>query len=360
MIFDIHEDDVYWCAADCGWVTGHSYIVYGPLANHTTGVLYEGAPGLARQGPLVVDHREVPRHDPLHGADRDPLVHALGDGAPRQARPVVAAAAGLGRRADQPRGVGLVLEGHRRRAVPGGRHVVADRDRRDHDHAAAGVDHAEAGLRDVPVPGIEADVVDERGGSVGLGAGGFLVLRHPWPAIARTIWGDPDRYVETYFSKYGPETYVAGDGARRDDEGYYWLLGRIDDVMNVAGHRLSTFEIESALVDDERVAEAAVVSKPHEIKGEGIVAFVTLKAGIEGDAAVLSSLRDHVSSVIGPIAKPDEIIFTPDLPKTRSGKIMRRLLRDVARGNNLGDVTTLANAEIVEQIRDQAASSGEE
>ena len=211
-----------------------------------------------------------------------------------------------------------------------------------------------------PFPGIEADVVDERGGSVGLGAGGFLVLRHPWPAIARTIWGDPDRYVETYFSKYGPETYVAGDGARRDDEGYYWLLGRIDDVMNVAGHRLSTFEIESALVDDERVAEAAVVSKPHEIKGEGIVAFVTLKAGIEGDAAVLSSLRDHVSSVIGPIAKPDEIIFTPDLPKTRSGKIMRRLLRDVARGNNLGDVTTLANAEIVEQIRDQAATSGEE
>jgi acetyl-CoA synthetase len=211
-----------------------------------------------------------------------------------------------------------------------------------------------------PFPGIEADVVDERGGSVGLGAGGFLVLRHPWPAIARTIWGDPDRYVETYFSKYGPETYVAGDGARRDDEGCYWLLGRIDDVMNVAGHRLSTFEIESALVDDERVAEAAVVSKPHEIKGEGVVAFVTLKAGIEGNAEVLSSLRDHVATVIGPIAKPDEIIFTPDLPKTRSGKIMRRLLRDVARGNTLGDVTTLANAEIVEQIRDQSATSGEE
>jgi acetyl-CoA synthetase len=216
------------------------------------------------------------------------------------------------------------------------------------------------GSATLPFPGIEADVVDERGASVGLGAGGFLVLRHPWPSIARTIWGDPDRYVETYFSKYGPETYVAGDGARRDDDGYFWLLGRIDDVMNVAGHRLSTFEIESALVDDERVAEAAVVSKPHDIKGEGIVAFVTLKAGIEGDQDVLSSLRDHVAGVIGPIAKPDEIIFTPDLPKTRSGKIMRRLLRDVARGNTLGDVTTLANAEIVEQIREQAAAGGEE
>jgi acetyl-CoA synthetase len=202
--------------------------------------------------------------------------------------------------------------------------------------------------------------VDEAGNSVPLGGGGFLVLRHPWPAIARTIWGDPDRYVETYFGKYGPTTYVAGDGARRDEDGYFWLLGRIDDVMNVAGHRLSTFEIESALVDDERVAEAAVVSKPHEIKGEGIVAFVTLKAGYEGNDETLAELRDHVSQVIGPIAKPDEIIFTPDLPKTRSGKIMRRLLRDVARGNTLGDVTTLANAEIVEQIREQASTASEE
>jgi acetyl-CoA synthetase len=165
--------------------------------------------------------------------------------------------------------------------------------------------------------------------------------------------------VQTYFSQYGPDVYVAGDGARRDEDGSFWLLGRIDDVMNVAGHRLSTFEIESALVDDDKVAEAAVVSKPHDIKGEGIVAFVTLKGGYEGDGEMLAELREHVSKVIGPIAKPDEIIFTPDLPKTRSGKIMRRLLRDVARGNTLGDVTTLANAEIVEQIRDQA-TAGEE
>ncbi len=214
-----------------------------------------------------------------------------------------------------------------------------------------GITTLKPGSATIPFPGIAADVVDEAGASVPLG-GGYLVLTHPWPAIARTIWGDPDRYVETYFGRFGPDVYVAGDGARRDEDGFFWLLGRIDDVMNVAGHRLSTFEIESALVDDPKVAEAAVVSRPDELKGEGIVAFVTLKSGFEGDAAMLAELREHVAKVIGPIAKPDNIIFTPDLPKTRSGKIMRRLLRDVARGNRLGDVTTLANAEIVEQIHD--------
>jgi acetyl-CoA synthetase len=213
------------------------------------------------------------------------------------------------------------------------------------------------GSATIPFPGIVADVVDEPGATVPLGGGGYLVLTRPWPAIARTIWGDPDRYVRTYFAKYGPEVYVAGDGARRDEDGSFWLLGRIDDVMNVAGHRLSTFEIESALVDDPKVAEAAVVSRPDDLKGEGIVAFVTLKTGYEGDAVMLGELRDHVAKVIGPIAKPDDIIFTPDLPKTRSGKIMRRLLRDVARGNTLGDVTTLANAEIVEQIHTMVESA---
>jgi acetyl-CoA synthetase len=205
-----------------------------------------------------------------------------------------------------------------------------------------------------PFPGIEADVVDEKGESVPLGGGGYLVLRHPWPAISRTIYGDPDRYVETYFGRFGHEVYVAGDGARRDEDGAFWLMGRVDDVMNVAGHRLSTFEIESALVDNQKVAEAAVVSRPDELKGEGIVAFVTLKGDVVGDDSTVKELRDHVAKMIGPIAKPDNIIFTPDLPKTRSGKIMRRLLRDVARGNVLGDVTTLANAEIVDGIREQA------
>ena len=189
-----------------------------------------------------------------------------------------------------------------------------------------------------------------------LGGGGYLVLTHPWPAIARTIWGDPDRYVSTYFSKYGPEVYVAGDGVKRDEEGYYWLLGRIDDVMNVAGHRLSTYEIESALVDDPKVAEAAVVSRPDDLVGEAIVAFVTLKSEYVGDDAMAEELRDHVAQMIGKIARPHGIIFTTDLPKTRSGKIMRRLLRDVASGRPLGDVTTLANAEIVEQINDMVVS----
>jgi acetyl-CoA synthetase len=360
MIFDIHDDDVYWCAADCGWVTGHSYIVYGPLANHTTGVLYEGAP----------DWPDKDRWWSIIEKYRVSILYT----APTAIRAFMRWGTELPAKHDMSslRLLGSVGEPINPEAwvwywkvIGGERCPVVDTWWQTETGAIMitplpGLTTLKPGSATLPFPGIEADVVDERGASVGLGEGGFLVLRHPWPSIARTIWGDPDRYVETYFSKYGPETYVAGDGARRDDDGYFWLLGRIDDVMNVAGHRLSTFEIESALVDDERVAEAAVVSKPHDIKGEGIVAFVTVKAGIEGDQDVLSSLRDHVASVIGPIAKPDEIIFTPDLPKTRSGKIMRRLLRDVARGNTLGDVTTLANAEIVEQIREQADAGGEE
>jgi acetyl-CoA synthetase len=220
-----------------------------------------------------------------------------------------------------------------------------------------GITTLKPGSATIPFPGIAADVVDETGASVPLGGGGYLVLTHPWPGIARTIWGDPDRYVETYFGRFGPDVYVAGDGARRDEDGYLWLLGRIDDVMNVAGHRLSTFEIESALVDDPKVAEAAVVSRPDDLKGEGIVAFVTLKTGFEGDAAMLTELREHVAKVIGPIAKPDNIIFTPDLPKTRSGKIMRRLLRDVAEDREVGDVTTLADSTVMDLISDNLKDS---
>jgi acetyl-CoA synthetase len=360
MIFDIHDDDVYWCAADCGWVTGHSYIVYGPLSNHTTGVLYEGAP----------DWPDKDRWWSIIEKYRVSILYT----APTAIRAFMRWGTELPAKHDLSslRLLGSVGEPINPEAwvwywkvIGGERCPVVDTWWQTETGAIMitplpGLTTLKPGSATLPFPGIEADVVNEQGVSVGLGAGGFLVLRHPWPSVARTIWGDPDRYVETYFSKYGPETYVAGDGARRDDDGFFWLLGRIDDVMNVAGHRLSTFEIESALVDDDRVAEAAVVSKPHDIKGEGIVAFVTMKGGIEGDEAALQSLRDHVATVIGPIAKPDEIIFTPDLPKTRSGKIMRRLLRDVARGNTLGDVTTLANAEIVEQIREQAATGVEE
>ncbi|HEX9298660.1 MAG TPA: acetate--CoA ligase [Actinomycetota bacterium] len=351
MIFDIHEDDVFWCAADCGWVTGHSYIVYGPLANHTTGVMYEGAPDWPdkdRWWSIIQKHRVSILYTAptairafMRWGTEYPGKHDL----------------------SSLRLLGSVGEPINPEAwvwywtvVGGERCPVVDTWWQTETGAILisplpGITTLKPGSATIPFPGIAADVVDEAGASVPLG-GGYLVLTHPWPAIARTIWGDPDRYVETYFGRFGPDVYVAGDGARRDEDGFFWLLGRIDDVMNVAGHRLSTFEIESALVDDPKVAEAAVVSRPDELKGEGIVAFVTLKSGFEGDAAMLAELREHVAKVIGPIAKPDNIIFTPDLPKTRSGKIMRRLLRDVARGNSLGDVTTLANAEIVEQIHD--------
>ena len=357
MVFDIHEDDVYWCAADCGWVTGHSYIVYGPLANHTTGVMYEGAPDWPdkdRWWDIVERHRvsilytapTAVRAFMRWGVDH-PAKHDL----------------------SSLRLLGSVGEPINPEAwiwywkvIGGERCPVVDTWWQTETGAILitplpGITALKPGSATLPFPGIDADVVDEKGESVGFGGGGYLVLRHPWPSIARTIWGDPDRYVETYFGRYGPEVYVAGDGARLDEEGYFWLLGRIDDVMNIAGHRLSTFEVESALVDDDKVAEAAVVSRPHDVKGEAIVAFVTLKSGFEGDEAMLQELREHVAKVIGPIAKPDHIIFTPDLPKTRSGKIMRRLLRDVARGNTLGDVTTLANAEIVDSIREQAATA---
>ena len=361
LVFDIHEDDVYWCAADIGWVTGHSYIVYGPLANHTTGIIYEGAPDWPEQDRLW----EIAER---YGAT---ILYT----APTAIRSFMRWGTEFPERHDLSslRLLGSVGEPINPEAwiwywtyIGGGRCPIVDTWWQTETGAILitplpGVTPLKPGSATNPFPGIQADVVDESGASVPPGGGGYLVLRRPWPAIARTIYGDPDRYVETYFGRYGPETYVAGDGARRDEDGYLWLLGRIDDVMNVAGHRLSTYEIESALVDDQKVAEAAVVSRPHDIKGEGIVAFVTLKGGVQGDETMLQELREHVSKMIGPIAKPDAIIFTADLPKTRSGKIMRRLLRDVARGNALGDVTTLANAEIVEQIREMASSAaGEE
>jgi acetyl-CoA synthetase len=221
-----------------------------------------------------------------------------------------------------------------------------------------GITSLKPGSATVPFPGIQAAVVDEKGDPVPPGGGGYLVLTHPWPAMLRTIWGDPDRYVQNYFEKFGPTIYLAGDGAKRDEDGYFWLLGRIDDVMNVAGHRLSTYEIESALVDNTKVAEAAVVSRPDDVVGEAIVAFVTLKSGYEGNDAIAAELREHVAGKIGKIARPHGLIFTGDLPKTRSGKIMRRLLRDVARGRPLGDVTTLANAEVVEQIHTMVEAGG--
>ncbi|MEX0832326.1 MAG: acetate--CoA ligase [Actinomycetota bacterium] len=355
MIFDIHDDDIYWCAADIGWVTGHSYIVYGPLANHTTSIIYEGAPDTPGKDRLW-DIAERYKATILYTA-------------PTAIRSFMKWGTEFPEKHDLSslRLLGSVGEPINPEAwvwywkyIGTERCPIVDTWWQTETGQILitplpGITKLKPGSATFPFPGVEADVFDEQGNSVPLGGGGYLVLKRPWPAMFRTIYGDPDRYLQNYFSMYGDRIYLAGDGAKRDEEGYYWLLGRIDDVMNVAGHRISTYEIESALVDDPKVAEAAVVSRPDETIGEAIVAFVTLKTGFEGTEEVSAELREHVAKMIGKIARPHGIIFTDDLPKTRSGKIMRRLLRDVARGRQLGDVTTLANAEVVEQIREMAA-----
>ncbi len=355
-IFDIHEDDVYWCAADIGWVTGHSYIVYGPLANHTTGIIYEGAPDWPDKDRLwsIAEKRKAtilytaptairafmrwgPEYPQKHDLSSLRLLGTVGEPINPEAWVWYWKYIGTERcpivDTWWQTETGMIL------ITP-----------------LPGITSLKPGSATTPFPGIDADVYDEQGQSVPAGRGGYLVLKRPWPGIFRTIYKDPDRYVETYFSRYDERTYLAGDGAKRDEDGYFWLLGRIDDVMNVAGHRISTYEVESALVDNRKVAEAAVVAKSDPEVGQAIVAFVTLKSGFVGDESVAAELREHVAKVIGKIARPHSLIFTEDLPKTRSGKIMRRLLRDVAEGRQLGDVTTLANAEIVEQIRDLSAT----
>jgi acetyl-CoA synthetase len=358
MIFDIRDDDIYWCAADIGWVTGHSYIVYGPLANHTTSILYEGAPdwpGKDRLWEIVERYKATILYTAptairafMRWGTKFPEGHDM----------------------SSLRLLGSVGEPINPEAwiwywkfIGGERCPVVDTWwQTETGHILItplpGITTLKPGSAAKPFPGIEAGVYDEAGNPVPLGSGGYVVLTRPWPGMMRTIYGDPDRYVSTYFGRYGDRVYLAGDGARRDAEGDYWFMGRIDDVMNVAGHRLSTYEIESALVDDQKVAEAAVVSRPDQSVGEAIVAFVTLKSGYTGDDTMAAELREHVAQMIGKIARPHSIVFTDELPKTRSGKIMRRLLRDVARGQELGDVTTLANAEVVEQIR--GMSDGQE
>ena len=281
-VFDLKEDDVYWCTADIGWVTGHSYVVYGPLANGATVLMYEGAPDWPAERSLLAADRALRRHHLLYGADGDPRVHALGHRVAGETRPRHAAPARIGRRADQPRGVDLVPREHRPRALPDRGYLVADRDRRDHDHAAARRSPApKPGSATLPFPGIVAEIRDGQGKTVETG-GGLLTLTQPWPAMLRGIYGDRERFVQQYWSRWTDGTYFTGDGARRDDDGFYWMLGRVDDVLNVAGHRLGTMEVESALVDHPKVAEAAVVGRPHEIKGQAIAAFVTVKEGVDG------------------------------------------------------------------------------
>ena len=356
MVFDVKPDDVYWCAADIGWVTGHSYIVYGPLANATTGILYEGSPDVPawdRWWKIIEDYRvtilycaptairafmkQGERYPAQHDLSSLRLLGSVGEPINPEAW--------------------LWYQEH----IGGGKAPIVDTWWQTETGMILitplpGVTTTKPGSATFPFPGVDADVIDGSGKSVPPGGGGYLVLKRPWPAMLRGIYGDPERYRETYWSRF-PGMYFAGDGAKRDSDGYLWLLGRVDDVMNVSGHRISTIEVESALVDHKSVAEAAVVGKNDPITGQAIFAFVILRGGQDGSEALGKELREHVAKVIGPIAKPKFLLFTPDLPKTRSGKIMRRLLRDIAEGRPLGDTTTLADAAVVETIRDHSGKA---
>ncbi len=356
-VFDLHpERDVYWCAADIGWVTGHSYIVYGPLANGATSVMYEGTPDhpgrdrwwsiVERYGVTILYTAPTAIRTFMKWGTAHPESHDL----------------------TSLRVLGSVGEPINPEAwmwyathIGGGRCPVVDTWWQTETGGIMiaplpGITATKPGSATFPLPGIAAEVVDESGEPVGKG-GGYLTLTRPWPAMLRGIYGDPERYRQTYWSRFDGR-YFAGDGAKVDEDGYFWLLGRVDDVMNVSGHRISTTEVESALVDHPAVAEAAVVGADDPTTGQAIVAFVTLKADAGGDPDRRGEeLRAHVAGKIGPIARPRTVVFTDELPKTRSGKIMRRLLRDVAEGRVLGDTTTLADPSVVEEIRRLAATS---
>jgi acetyl-CoA synthetase len=353
-VFDLRESDVFWCTADIGWVTGHSYVVYGPLANGATCVMYEGAPDwperdrfweiCERHGVTVFYTAPTAIRAFMKWGDEHPAKHDL----------------------SRLRLLGSVGEpinpeawmwyhehiGHQRCPIVDtwwqtetGAIVISP---------LPGVTETKPGSATRPLPGFFAALLDSKAKPIPIG-GGLLALTRPWPSMLRTIWGDDDRYVETYFTKWPdrPDLYFPGDGAKLDEDGYFWILGRVDDVLNVAGHRIGTMEVESALVEHPAVAEAAVVGKSHELKGQAIAAFVTLRVGRHPSPALRDELRDFVAQKIGGLARPDDILFSADLPKTRSGKIMRRLLRDIAEGRALGDTTTLADPAVVAALKDQ-------
>jgi acetyl-CoA synthetase len=352
-IFDIKDDDVYWCAADIGWVTGHSYIVYGPLANCTTGVLYEG--------------------DPMHpGPDRHwDIIERYGVTQYYTAPTLIRAFIKAG--PDHPAGhdlsslrlLGSVGEPINPEAwvwywkyIGGERCPIVDTWWQTETGGILitplpGLVTTKPGSATRPFPGIRAKVVDEGGSEVATGSGGYLVITRPWPGMFRTLYQDDERYVSNYFSKYGPSTYFPGDGARQDADGDFWLLGRVDDVMNVSGHRLSTIELESTLVEHPAVAEAAATAAPDPLTGQTPLCFVLLRAGREPSDELADELREWIGQKIGKIARPKAVIIVEDLPKTRSGKIMRRLLKDVAEGHELGDTTTLRDPAVVEDLKRQ-------
>jgi len=356
-VFDLKDDDVYWCTADIGWVTGHSYVVYGPLANGATCLMYEGAPDtpardrfwdlIERHGVTILYTAPTAIRAFMKWGTEWPAKHDLSS---------LRLLGSVG----EPINPEAWIWYHKN--IGGGRCPVVDTWWQTETGMIMitplpGVTSARPGSATRPFPGIQAKILDAAGREVKVG-GGYLAITRPWPAMLRTIWGDDERYVQTYFSKWGPGTYFPGDGAKRDADGNFWLLGRVDDVMNVAGHRIGTMEVESALVDHHAVAEAAVVGVSDELKGTAIAAFVILKdkaraAGVRDDERLQDELRAHVTKKIGAIARPDRLFFTPDLPKTRSGKIMRRLLRDIAEGRVLGDTTTLSDSAVVQHLKAQ-------
>ena len=351
-VFDLKEDDLYWCTADIGWVTGHSYIVYGPLANGATSVMYEGTPDypdrdrfwaiVEKYGVTVLYTAPTAIRTFMRWSDEYPKKHDL----------------------STLRLLGTVGEPINPEAwmwywknIGGGRCPVVDTWWQTETGMILitplpGITTLKPGSATMPFPGVDAEVVDESGKPVPPGHGGYLVLKKPWPAMLRTIYGDPERYVQQYWSRF-PNYYFTADGSKRDEDGYFWLLGRVDDVINVSAHRISTMEVESALVDHAAVAEAASIGREHEVKGQAVVAFVTLREEVAPTEALAAELKQHVASKIGAIARPDDIFFTAELPKTRSGKIMRRLLRDVAEGRALGDTTTLADPAVVEALKER-------
>jgi len=357
-VFDLKEDDVFWCTADIGWITGHSYIVYGPLAAGATVVLYEGAPDWPERDRFwkICERLGVTVFYTAPTAIR--AFMKWGDDWP------------AGCDLSKLRLLGTVGEPINPEAwmwyhehIGGGRCPIVDTWWQTETGQILitplpGLVATKPGSATRPFPGIDATLLTETGKEVEIG-GGYLAIRGGWPARTLGIWGDEQRFLDTYWSKWDRNTYFPGDGAKRDDDGYFWILGRVDDVINVAGHRIGTMEVESAVVDHESVAESAVIGVPHEIKGTGIVAFASLRDGFEPSDELASNIRSHVGKIIGAIARPEAVLFAADLPKTRSGKIMRRLLRDIAEGRALGDTTTLADPAVVENLKKKYEGSGD-
>jgi acetyl-CoA synthetase len=350
VVFDLRPDeDVYWCSADVGWVTGHSYIVYGPLANGCTSVMYEGAPDYPDRDIWweLCDRYNVTLFYTAPTAIRA----CIKWGAEYPERHDLSALRLLGT-VGEPINPKAWLWYHK--VIGGERCPIVDTWWQTETGAIMiaplpGITETKPGSATRPLPGIEAQVVDSDGEDAGT-AQGFLTLRRPWPAMLRTLYREEERFVETYWSKYGKDVYFVGDAARRDDDGYFWIIGRVDDVINVSGHRLSTAEVESAIVSHEKVAESAVIGQADEDTGQEITAFVTLQGDLEGDDDLIAEIREHVAKRIGKLARPKRVIWADDLPKTRSGKIMRRLLRDIAEGRELGDVTTLRDPDVMAQL----------